>query len=230
MPSGTYDHGGLIIEGGRNVTLIGGHIWVPETGETRIGRRRGLMLANQRGAVHVEGLRIDGPGLSEGIQMEQRYGATVTLERIFIGTIRARDTKGFTDNHPDLVQTWAGPKRLQIDGLSGTTDYQGLFLAPVQRCRTAACHPSKVHDRTWDLRNIDIRGTRTARVLLWKDGDFPIAQHNIWAKPARGRSRKASAWPSLGPWYGVTWRAPKRRMVSPTAVGEGYRPPPAYRF
>jgi hypothetical protein len=226
LPAGTYDRGGLIIEGGRNVTLIGGHIWVPETGATAIGQRRGLMLADQRGTVHVEGLQIDGPGLSEGIQMEQHYGATVRLQRIFVGRLRARDTQNFTDNHPDVVQTWAGPKRLLIDGLTGTTDYQGLFLAPTQLCQTEACRPSN-----WDLRNIDIRGTETARVLLWKDGDFPMAQRNIWADITSSRTEKASVWPGFSPWYGVTWGAPKQRMVDPAQVGEHYLPPPGgYQF
>jgi hypothetical protein len=223
LPPGGYDRGGLIIEGGRNVTLIGGHIWVPEIGATAVGPRRGLMLADQRGSVHVEGIRIDGPGLSEGIQMEQHYGATVTLQRIFVGQLRARDTQAFTDNHPDVVQTWAGPKRLRIDGLSGNTDYQGLFLGPTQLCHTTACQPA-----SWDLRNIDIRGTDTARVLFWKDGDFPLAQHDIWGQRSPNRTIKASVWPNPSTWYGVTWQGLEPRIVPPDQVGDGYRRPTRY--
>src|SRR5262249_14962180 len=62
LPAGGYDRGGLTIDGGRNVTLIGGHIWVPETGAKQLRDRRGLLLVNQHGIVHVEGLQIDGPG------------------------------------------------------------------------------------------------------------------------------------------------------------------------
>jgi hypothetical protein len=230
LPSGGYDRGGLTIDGGRNVTLIGGHIWVPETGAKEVRDRRGLLLVNQRGIVHVEGLQIDGPGLSEGIQLGQPYGSTVHLENIFIGHVRARDTDGFTDNHPDLLQTWAGPKRLLIDGLSGTTDFQGLFLEPVSAvCRTTACQPSRTPRRTWDLRNIDVKGTSSARVLFWKASEFPISQHNLWAKTA-GRSPHASVWPSEEHWYGLSWGAPPRRMVNSAAVGSNYRQARSYRY
>jgi hypothetical protein len=204
---------------------------VPETGATEVGPRRGLLLLDQRGKIHVEGVQIDGPGLSEGIQMGQTYGATVQLERIFVGHVRARDTVGFTDNHPDLVQTWAGPKRLLIDSLSGTTDFQGLFLDPISdSCQTEACRPSTVYQRTWDFRNIDIKGAPTARVLYWKGDQFPLAQHNLWGKPAEGRSMEASLWPSLAAWYGVTAGAPPNRMVSPEEVGEGYKQATSYRY
>jgi hypothetical protein len=223
LPPGGYTRGGLTIDGGRNVTLIGGHIWVPETGARQLAARRGLLLVNQRGTVHVEGVQIDGPGLSEGIQLGQPFGSTVQLEDIFIGYVRARDRVNFTDNHPDLVQTWAGPKRLLIDGLSGTTDFQGLFLEPVSAvCSTAACQPSQTPGRTWDLRNIDIKGTSSARVLFWKASDFPISQANLWAKTS-GRSPHASVWPSQNHWYGLHWGAPSRRMVSNYGVGSEYR-------
>jgi hypothetical protein len=231
LPRGTYDRGGLVIEGGDDVTLIGGHIWVPETGTTNNGLRRGLMLANQRGTIHVEGLRIDGPGLSEGIQMEQRYGSRVQLQRIFVGTVRARDTVGFTDNHPDVVQTWAGPKQLLIDGLSGTTTYQGMFLAPVSAsCRTKACQPNTEPGRRWDFRNVDIRGTATARIIFWKDSPFPISLHDVWGSPAWGRPVSWSVWPNPTSWNRVIWRARSERMVPHTEVGPAYRRPSAYRY
>jgi hypothetical protein len=162
--------------------------------------------------------------------MEQRYGSTVRLQHIFIGHLQARDKQNFTDNHPDAVQTWAGPKKLLIDGLSATTDYQGLFLAPTQLCDTQACQPARGGEGSWDLRNIDIRGTDSSRVLLWKDGEFPLAQHNIWAKHSPNRTRKACVWPGLDPWYGVTWRAPEHRMVNPEQVGEDYSQPAKYVF
>jgi hypothetical protein len=231
LPQGGYGHGGLTINGGRNVTLIGGHIWVPETGAADLKPRRGLLLVNQRGIVHVEGLRIDGPGLSEGIQMGEPYGATVHLENIYIAHVRARDRAGFGDNHPDLVQTWAGPKRLLIDGLTGTTDLGGLTLEPTSAlCWTAGCMPSTVHHRTWDFRNVDITGTGSARILLWKGTSFPISQHNIWARQLSGRSARSSVWPNLGVWYGLHWGMPEKRMVARTSVGSSYARAPRYRW
>lgn len=217
MPVGGFPTGGLVIDGGRDVRLAGGHITVPADaplGPT-IGPRRGLALTNQRGTVHVSGLRIDGPGLSEGIQLDQRYGSTVVLEDIYVGPIHAQDEVGFTDNHPDVVQTWAGPKRLVIDGLSGTSDYQGLMLAPLARCDTLECQPSTIPGESWEVRHVDITGTATARVLLWLGGDFPVVQEDIWAKPAPGRSWAASVYPSPLAWPGATAGSPPAPMASP---------------
>jgi hypothetical protein len=223
MPSTVYARGGLMINGGRNVTLIGGHIRVPETGATALAPRRGLLLINQRGTVHVEGLQIDGRGLSEGIQLGEPYGATVQLQNIYVGTVRARDTVNFSDNHPDVLQTWAGPKVLRVDHLSGSTDLQGLFLDPLSDlCQTDACRPSSVAGRTWDLRNIDIWGTESARVLFWKGDYFPLAQRGLWGWNAAGRSLRASVWPSVDAWPALTWHCPDERMVSPADVGLGY--------
>jgi hypothetical protein len=231
LPSAGYAQGGLTINGGRNVTLIGGHIWVPETSSTELKPRRGLLLVNQRGILHVEGLRIDGPGLSEGIQMGEPYGATVHLENIYIAHVRARDRSDFTDNHPDLVQTWAGPKRLLIDGLTGTTDLGGLTLEPTSAlCYSGGCRPSTVKHRTWDFRNVDITGTDSARILLWKGSTFPISQHNIWARQQSGRSVRSSVWPNLGVWYGLHWGTPEKRMVARTSVGSSYARAPRYRW
>lgn len=231
LPAGAYARGGLTIDGGRHITLIGGHIWVPETGATELGPRRGLLLLNQRGTVHVEGLQIDGPGLSEGIQMGQPYGATVQLQNIYVGQVRARDKVGFTDNHPDVVQTWAGPRRLLVDRLSGSTDFQGLFLNPTSpACATSLCRPSTESQRTWDLRNIDIWGSPSARVLMWKAGDFPLAQQNIRGWSADSRSMQASVMPSSLAWPGLAWGPPPARTVSPANVGLGYQPAGGYLY
>jgi hypothetical protein len=230
LPPTVYDRGGIVIEGGRNVTLIGGRISVPETGATTLGPRRGLLLNNQRGTMYVEGLVIDGAGLSEGIQMDQRYGATVRLQNNYVGTTRARDEAGFSDNHPDVLQTWAGPKLLQVDRLSGASDYQGLFLAPTQKCSTDACKPSTTADRRWDLRNIDVRGTASARYLAWKEGAFPLNQREIYVTPAAGRSMAATLWPNVAAWPGVkqsTLTAP--RFAPPSGLGLGY-PASAQQF
>jgi len=54
----------------------------------------------------------------------------VQLENVRVEGVHARDESGFTDNHPDVLQTWAGPAELRVDRLSGSTDYQGFFLAP----------------------------------------------------------------------------------------------------
>ena len=75
--------GGLTIAGGRNVVVRGGQVVVPWQGARPASgsTRRGLFLTAQTGTVHVEGLRLSGD-LGDGIDLDERLGATVQLENI----------------------------------------------------------------------------------------------------------------------------------------------------
>jgi hypothetical protein len=173
-------------------------------------------LTGQTGVVHVEGLRIRGAGLSEGIDLDERLGAIVQLENNRVEGIHARDERNFTDNHPDVVQSWAGPAVLRIDGLTATTDYQGLFLNPAQFGRAS---------RMVDLRRVNIAGLPTARYLLWQAEPFPIRSTDVWINPAKGRPLGQVFWPSHSPWAGVRVGSPPRDFVPRSSVGTGYRSP-----
>lgn len=113
--------GKLTIAGGHNVVLIGGRINAP-------GSIRALYLKEQTGTVHVEGVHITGAGLKEGINLDQRKGATVQLQNIRIDQINGSKN----GHHADLIQTWAGPDVLRVDRFEGWTTYQSMMLAPEQ--------------------------------------------------------------------------------------------------
>lgn len=201
------DVGGLKIVGGRNVVLIGGHITIPPAGpRATAGDRRGLLIAGQTGTVHIEGLLIDDAGgdLSEGINIAAPR-AIVQIQNTRVAGVHARDEKGFTDNHPDVIQTYGGVRELRVNRLTGTTTYQGLFLRgdsdPVGRV---------------ELSKVNIVGSPTASYLLWKrcnapypapcEGpDFPMGVTDVWVRPAPGRSLRLSLKPEPpgGPWDGV---------------------------
>jgi hypothetical protein len=214
--------GGLVIDGGHNVVLVGGTIEIPRLGpDAGIDARRGLYLSDQTGTIHVEGLHIAGADLSEGIDLSEPLGATVQLENIRIDRLRARDEVHWTDNHPDLVQTWSGPAVLRIDGLSGVTDYQGLFLAPSQ-------FPPKAPMRSVDLRRINIVSAHPCTcVLLWNASPFPaIAAPDVWLTPTAGRSLASVVWPKRAAWPGARLGVPPGGPFVPAgSVGVGYRTP-----
>jgi hypothetical protein len=157
--------GGLRIVGGRNVVLVGGEVVAPSENAAPDPRsRRGLLLKNQTGTVHVEGLRISGDDLSEGINLDQSLGATVQLENISVTTVHGTRES----NHADVLQTWAGPSKLRIDGLQGSTVYQGLFLLPKQFVDAEPV--------SFDLRRIVLTSAGkdgTAGYLLWTHDDAP---------------------------------------------------------
>jgi hypothetical protein len=214
--------GGLVISGGHDVVLVGGTIEIPQLGpDASIEARRGLYLADQTGTIHVEGIHIEGAGLSEGIDLSEPLGAIVQLENIRIDRLRARDEVHWTDNHPDLVQTWSGPAVLRIDGLSGVTDYQGLFLAPNQ-------FAPQVPMRSIDVRRVNIVSAHACTcVLLWNASPFPaIAASDVWLAPTRGRSLASVLWPKSTAWPGARLGVPPTGPFVPAGtVGVGYRTP-----
>lgn len=48
------------------------------------------------------------------------------LQNIRVDTVHGTQA----GHHADVLQTWAGPRQLRIDGLSGSTGYQGMMLNP----------------------------------------------------------------------------------------------------
>jgi hypothetical protein len=216
---------GLIIEGGHNVVLIGGRITIPKPPRTpnpddRL--RRGLYLKGQTGTVHVEGVLIDGAGLWEGINLDQRLGATVQLENIRVETLRADDEVGFTDNHPDIIQTWAGPAVLRVDRLTGSTDYQALMLAPTEY---GALRPP----RRFEFRHVDLVAKSAHPCncqMLWAVGSFPLALSNVWLRSHGHLTVAQSVEPKDGRWARVRAGRPPRGSFVPRGVaGSRYRSP-----
>jgi hypothetical protein len=207
-PKGISVEGGLAIRGGHNIVIIGGYITIPRVNGVPDDRnRRALLLEGQTGTVHVEGLLIDNAAgdLSEGIDVAAPR-AVVQIQNCRIDGVHARDERGFTDNHPDIVQVWGGVAALRIDRLSGITDYQGLFLQGDYGQIGSA-----------DLRHVDIRGAPTAQFLFWvanaNFGVGPVHVSNVWVVPPRGRSAMGSVWPNSrdDPRYGA-------REISPGLV------------
>jgi hypothetical protein len=189
--------GGLTISGGHHVVLIGGHISIPWQGsQPRSHSRRGLFLKNQTGTVHVEGLLIDGTDLAEGINLDQRRGSVVQIENVRVIGVHARDEVGFTDTHPDVIQTWAGPTYLRVDRLTATTDYQGFFLHPTQ-------YDTNANIKLADFRHVNISGTTTSGYLLWQATPFPLTASDVYVQPAPARQSRPTLWPSVSAWSNV---------------------------
>ncbi|HEY3727522.1 MAG TPA: hypothetical protein VGL51_10135 [Solirubrobacteraceae bacterium] len=191
---------GLTVWGGRNVVIDGGHLNVT-------GHSGGMELKNQAGTIWIHDLHISGGSrLMEGIDLQEPMpGATVVLRDVLVDKVHG----SYTTNHADLIQTWAGPSRLLIDGFTGTTGYQGFFLLPNQLFRG----PSP---KIFDLRNIDIDDSRGAYALWLSDqhGPFPLHVQDvvIKANPVRtwrgwwlwGFKGQDSNAPGKGTWAAVS--------------------------
>jgi hypothetical protein len=202
---------GLSIWGGRNVVLVGGTVYVPD-------KSGAASLQAQTGTIHIEGVRFAGPKLMEGIDLNEPRGATVELENLYIDTVHG----SYTTNHADLIQSWAGPRRLLVDGLMGSTQYQGFFLLPNQLDKGAA-------PQLFDLRNVYINDRRGAYALwLQTEPHVPLHTSGVYVTPNPARTwRGWWLWPKPGD---ATWNQVRSAGASPTAIqaqiaraGVGYR-------
>ncbi len=194
--------GGVAVVGGRNVVMIGGEISIPDSGAEDGGDVRAVYLKDQTGTVHVEGLAITGAGLGEGFNLDQREGAVVQLQNIHVETVQGTQE----GHHADLIQTWAGPRQLLVDGLTGSTSYQGFFLLPQQ-------FGEQPEPELFDLRNIDITGVEGSGYMLWRDeGSWPVVVDDVYVSPQYDTDdRGAFLWPrddDTGSWDDVRTGAP----------------------
>ena len=158
---------------------------------------RGLYLTGQTGVMYVNGLQIRGT-LNEGIQLsETEPGATVVLRNIAIDPVTGSEDTW----HADLLQTWAGPAKLVVDGFTGTSNFQGMFLTPNQKWN------GPKPEFFW-LRNVHLN-VALGRYALWTDGfgAFPLQTTDVTVKP-RSENRDQWLWPkpSTGDttWQNVT--------------------------
>jgi hypothetical protein len=237
----------MSLQGGRNVVMIGGEIFIPHQGSNpTINARRALYIANATGTVHVEGVLMRGDDISEGVQVRAPK-AIVQLQNVGIFNVHARDQRTFKDNHPDIVQTWGGVRELRIDRLTGDTDYQGLLFKADFNGPHGPVH----------IHNTNIIGKSTSRYLIWmsnQGGGYPrVTFNNVWVDvpSQRAGGLGKALWPDVNaasPWKlsvstsgGVqsgTWagtsrftgsvrrgRPPGGNFVTASAIGIGYRSP-----
>jgi hypothetical protein len=114
------DAGGLVVRGGRNVVIIGGRVTPKLTSNNVDGR--GLTFWHQTGTVHIEGVWIDGAGDALLIYAPQ---AIFQVQNVRIAVWAP--SHNFSLSHPDVIQTWSGPKEMRIDRLTASSDYQGFY-------------------------------------------------------------------------------------------------------
>ena len=195
----------LVVNGGHNVELedcnlrITSHDWA-------------AYLEHQSGTLWVHDVHFGGNHLTGGLQM-QEPGATVVMRDVVFDRVYG----SYHTNHAELIQTWCGPTRLMIDGLTGSTTYQGLFLLPDQWCST----PLSV----FDLRHVDINDAGGAYALWLGDVKGPLRMNvrDVYVAPPQQRAwRGWWLWPKPpdGTWSGVAAGAPPGgAYVQPTSTG-----------
>jgi hypothetical protein len=115
--------------GGRNVVILGGHVTVPGADSLPnppVTHFSAFHLKHQRGTVHIEGVLIDNSAGGKGWDafFTNCPQATVQIQNIRVEGL----TGDFEGYHADVIQTGHGVGLLRMDHVTGTTDYQGIFL------------------------------------------------------------------------------------------------------
>lgn len=208
--------GGIVISGGRNVVLIGGHITIPKAPEdAEEVDRRALLIRWQSGTVHIEGLLIDNSGgdLSEGIQINAPK-ARIQLVNVRVEGLDVRDAQDLEQTHPDVVQPWGGVGELRISGLTGSSAYQGIYL-----------HADHHQIGRVTLDRVNLIGLPGSRYLLWAAPGVSVELGEVWVQPAQDRSYRRTLRPEPPDptWAAVRQgRPPGGDFVPAGAVGVGY--------
>jgi hypothetical protein len=189
------------------LSVWGGHNMVIQHCDFEANANWVAYLHNTAGTLWVDDVHFGGTNLTGGVQL-QEPGATVVMRDVLFDTVYG----SYSTNHAELIQTWSGPSRFLIDGLTGSTTYQGLFLLPNQWDNTTV-------ETQWDFRNIDIDDTQGAYALYVSDqnGAFPLNLENVYVDPNPARTWRGwwlwgfggqdSNTPGTGTWAGVVGSA-----------------------
>lgn len=167
--------GGVTINGGRNVVIIGGEIFddSPISPSERVSSAYGLYLLDQTGTVHVEGLWIHGRGIGQAIVLGQTRGATVQVQN---SRLAAMHPVGYV--HTDGIQSWAGPARLRLRNVTIRTAGVGIQTQPHTYGTVAI-------DR-WEYWRVNVVQMTPAAYALWKwpheGGWWREVHRDLWVK------------------------------------------------
>ncbi len=186
--------GATILEGGRNIVIIGGYITVPTGNKPQDINSRAIYIKNAEGTVHIEGVLIDNSGNSDfdGIAI-CAPSAVVQIQNCRIMGL----TGLFKGTHSDIVQPWGGVKELRIDRLTGSSNYQGLFI-PQDLAPIGSAVISHV-----DMKALPNSYHPNGTYLLWftKDQDgnsvYPITFEEVYIIPLEGRTAGQTVWPHV---------------------------------
>jgi hypothetical protein len=175
---------GLLVKGGRNVVIVGGHVTVPADADED-WERKALSFSGQTGTIHVEGVLIDAAGEGDGISVSAP-DAILQLENLRIVGLRGSED----GTHADVVQPWGGVRELRIDRLTGSSHYQGLQLAQ-DRGAIGRAQLSHV-----DLTALPGDGGGHMLWLTLRDCDsYPVRLRDVWVRTRPSRSFRTAVWP-----------------------------------
>jgi hypothetical protein len=184
--------GGLVIEGGRNVQIIGGYITAnpDHSVDNTDWTSRALYIKKNVGTVHIEGVLIDDSagGQSDGIEINSP-DSIVQIENVRIAGLSGREDQ----YHADALVLDKNVKELRVDRFTAYSNYQGISFF--------GNGPSV-------MRNVNVGYKASPYVFdngcchfLWfTDNDCETATHNlskVYVQPKSTQLLGNSVWPTV---------------------------------
>lgn len=107
----------------RNIVIVGCEMNVANITSPNYWDRRYIKIQSGiTGTVHIEGCWLHGTSLIDGIVID----APNAIVQIQNSLIEGMEYDELIANHPDILQTYAGPRELRMYNVTGASDYQGI--------------------------------------------------------------------------------------------------------
>ena len=207
MPAGPVDWaGGVEINGGRNIVIIGGTCafskdYATSSQDEGVANRclyiKGNAAQTAKRTIHIEGVRASGDFIYEflNIDSQSEPGLTVQLESIRVDWLKSFLPGPTAPPHygGDAVQDWNGPTNIYVDRFTlARSDYQGFF-GQGDKYGTS---PHGVRQ----YNNMNLVGGPKHTYLLTGNTTFDFTATNVWVKPGAGNTWSntvGSGWSSV---------------------------------
>jgi Ca2+-binding RTX toxin-like protein len=174
--------------GGNNIVLVGGK-FEPHSHSSQAGT---LNFTKVNGSVYVEGVHIDHryAGGKDAINFYSAAGkqADFTLQNSLIENVKG----SWSGAHSDVFQPQGPVGDLKFYNVTGTTNYQGLFLQPKNPIKSVT------------LENVEMKKISGGDTKSWLyyfsqpgDKDYPVSLKNVYATEQSGQDAEySSVYPS----------------------------------
>ncbi len=235
-------HSTVKVSGCHDVKLVGGE-WRSDADPCSAeaagaGESVALFLTDFSGVAHVEGVKVDGRGFSDGLWITSTAPSSISqVQGSWLGGFAACNEPGglqvqWPMEHPNCFQTWAGPNTLRFDKNTCRTVYEGFNLDTANwTSGTGAKYPAESIDvRRTNIRLGDYTPNGRQCFVAWS-AYSPAPTHLERARCDPGSRDFAGAFaPRLDSnsswWGGVLPGAPSQPdEITPAEAGIGYRSP-----
>ena len=184
-------NGSTVLRGGRNVVVIGGHVTLPAYGSDA-NTGRAIHIEGNVGTVHLEGIYVDTTENGQGDALAiNAPDSIVQVENCrFAGLKGAYDTSSYC--HSDVIQPWGGVSELRVDKLTGTSNYQGLFLPK----DLGAIGTVSINRTNIEMLPEWFTGAKGG-YALWISEEPNYFFSDLYVEPRSGRTLGKSVWPDV---------------------------------